>query len=216
MWSEMMLTWSAFAPIFKPILPSGWRTRRTLHPFRRGRPTCLHWSAELGRTHRCAPTRMPMQPRYSHSPKKQNESAHLPQKLRTCYPISYRTISNNTMPIALLIDFGSTYTKVDAVDLATDRFLGRTQAPSTVDTDVTQGLFRALNLLKEQTGLRDEQMTLKLTCSSAAGGLRMVAIGLIGRLTAEAAHRGGTGVGHARHHTPGGWRGRWQPRGHCA
>ncbi len=99
------------------------------------------------------------------------------------------------MSIALLIDFGSTYTKVAAADLDTDRFLGRTQVPSTVDTDVTQGLFRALNLLKEQTGLRDEQVTLKLACSSAAGGLRMVAIGLIGRLTAEAAHRAALGAG---------------------
>ncbi|MDO8751426.1 MAG: methylaspartate mutase accessory protein GlmL [Dehalococcoidia bacterium] len=99
------------------------------------------------------------------------------------------------MSIALLIDFGSTYTKVAAVDLDTDRFLGRTQAPSTVDTDITQGLFRALSLLKEQTGLRDEQVTLKLACSSAAGGLRMVAIGLIGRLTAEAAHRAALGAG---------------------
>ena len=99
------------------------------------------------------------------------------------------------MSIALLIDFGSTYTKVAAVDLDTDRFLGRTQAPSTVDTDVTQGLLRALNLLKTQTGIRDEQVTLKLACSSAAGGLRMVAIGLIGRLTAEGAHRAALGAG---------------------
>ncbi len=99
------------------------------------------------------------------------------------------------MSIALLIDFGSTYTKVAAVDLDTDRFLGRAQAPSTVDTDVTQGLLRALSLLKEQTGLRDEQVTLKLACSSAAGGLRKVAIGLIDRLTAEAAYRAALGAG---------------------
>ena len=99
------------------------------------------------------------------------------------------------MEVALLIDFGSTYTKVAAVDLGEDRFIGRAQAPSTVHTDVTQGLFRSLQLLKEQTGLRDDQVTLKLACSSAAGGLRMVAVGLISRLTAEAANRAALGAG---------------------
>ncbi|MBI4338324.1 MAG: glutamate mutase L [Chloroflexi bacterium] len=99
------------------------------------------------------------------------------------------------MPIALLIDFGSTYTKVAAVDLNQDRFLGHAQAPSTVDTDVTQGLLRAIHLLREQTGIRDEQVTLRLACSSAAGGLRMAAVGFIGRLTAEAANRAALGAG---------------------
>ena len=99
------------------------------------------------------------------------------------------------MAIALLIDFGSTYTKVAAVDLDEDRFIGRAQAPSTVDTDVNQGLFRAIQLLKGQTGLQEDQVALKLACSSAAGGLRMVAVGLIGRLTAEAANRAALGAG---------------------
>ena len=82
------------------------------------------------------------------------------------------------MRIALLIDFGSTYTKVTAVDMERDRFIGRAQAPSTVDTDVTHGLLRTFHLLKEQTGIRDDEVELKLACSSAAGGLRMVAVGL--------------------------------------
>lgn len=99
------------------------------------------------------------------------------------------------MSIALLIDFGSTYTKVAAVDVEQERFVGRAQAPSTVETDVTQGLASAIALLKEKTGLRDDQVTLKLACSSAAGGLRMVAVGLIGRLTAEAANRAALGAG---------------------
>ena len=100
-----------------------------------------------------------------------------------------------TLDIALLIDFGSTYTKVVAVDLVDGCFLGRAQCSSTVDTDVTEGLLRALHLLKEQSGIRDEQVTLKLACSSAAGGLRVVAVGHIGRLTAEAANRAALGAG---------------------
>ncbi len=99
------------------------------------------------------------------------------------------------MRIALLIDFGSTYTKVTAVDLDQDRFIGRAQAPSTVETDVTQGLLRALQLLKQQHDISDADVELRLACSSAAGGLRMVAIGLIGRLTAEAATRAVLGAG---------------------
>ncbi len=99
------------------------------------------------------------------------------------------------MSVALLIDFGSTYTKVAAVDLEQARFIGWAQAPSTVDTDVTQGLLRALKLLKDQTGLQDKQVSLRLACSSAAGGLRMVAVGLVGRLTAEAANQAALGAG---------------------
>ena len=99
------------------------------------------------------------------------------------------------MQIALLIDFGSTYTKVAAVDLDEARFLGRAQAPSTVDTDVTQGLNRAIRLLRGSYDLRDDDITLKLASSSAAGGLRMAAVGHIGRLTAEAATRAALGAG---------------------
>ena len=99
------------------------------------------------------------------------------------------------MAVAILIDFGSTYTKVAAVDLEQDTFIGRAQAPSTVDTNVTQGLSRAIHLLKEQTGITEPEISLRLACSSAAGGLRMVAIGLIGRLTAEAANRAALGAG---------------------
>ena len=97
------------------------------------------------------------------------------------------------MSLALLIDFGSTYTKVTAVDLETDRFIGRAQAPSTVDTDVLQGLSRALGVLKAQVNL--DNVSLKLASSSAAGGLRMVAVGLIARLTSEAANRAALGAG---------------------
>lgn len=99
------------------------------------------------------------------------------------------------MPVALLVDFGSTYTKAAAVDLDSERFLGRAQAPSTVQTDVTEGLLQALSMLKRQTGLMDSQMTVRLACSSAAGGLRMAAVGFIGRLTAEAANRAALGAG---------------------
>ena len=49
--------------------------------------------------------------------------------------------------LAILIDFGSTYTKVVAVDPASAEVLGRSQSASTVQTDVREGLLNALKQL---------------------------------------------------------------------
>ena len=56
------------------------------------------------------------------------------------------------MGLALLIDFGSTYTKVTAVDLNAGLFLGRSQAPSTVSTNVLDGFEAAERQLESQLG----------------------------------------------------------------
>lgn len=99
------------------------------------------------------------------------------------------------MDIALLIDFGSTYTKVTAIDLDSEELLARTQAPTTVGTDIMIGLDNGLRQLTATTGLETDQMATRLACSSAAGGLRMVAIGLVPELTAEAAKQAALGAG---------------------
>jgi uncharacterized protein (TIGR01319 family) len=101
------------------------------------------------------------------------------------------------MRVALLFDFGSTYTKVAAVELGEGMLIGRAQAPSTVETDVNLGLEAALRELKGQTGIgiRDRRVALRLACSSARGGLRLVAIGLVPQLTTEAARRAALGAG---------------------
>ena len=52
----------------------------------------------------------------------------------------------------LLIDFGSTYTKVTAVDIDQPSLLGTAASYTTVETDVTEGLHQALTLLEQQTG----------------------------------------------------------------
>ena len=44
----------------------------------------------------------------------------------------------------LLIDFGSTYTKVTAVDLETETLLGTSQSWTTVQTDIGEGLADAV------------------------------------------------------------------------
>lgn len=99
------------------------------------------------------------------------------------------------MDIALLIDFGSTYTKVTAIDLHAEELVGRTQAPTTVGTDIMVGLRNALQQLEDSTGLKSEEIDTRLACSSAAGGLRMAAIGLVPELTAEAAKQAALGAG---------------------
>lgn len=95
---------------------------------------------------------------------------------------------------ALLIDFGSTYTKLRAVDLAAARIVGSGQGPSTVTTDVTIGLTAALDDLASKLGGLPT-FRYRLASSSAAGGLRMVTVGLVKELTAEAARRAALGAG---------------------
>ncbi|UCH73726.1 MAG: glutamate mutase L [Rhodospirillales bacterium] len=95
---------------------------------------------------------------------------------------------------ALLIDFGSTYTKLRAVDLAAGAVVAAGQGPSTVTTDVTIGLEAALADLDRHMGGLPE-FRYRLASSSAAGGLRMVTVGLVTELTAEAARRAALGAG---------------------
>ena len=99
------------------------------------------------------------------------------------------------MDIRLFIDFGSTFTKVVAIDIPNETIIGRVQVPSTVDTDVTIGLQKAIDNLKEETGIRNLADREALACSSAAGGLRMVCMGLVPSLTCEAAIRAALGAG---------------------
>lgn len=93
----------------------------------------------------------------------------------------------------LLVDFGSTYTKVTAVDLETESIVGTARGITTVETDVMDGLNQALERLFTSTGKLSFNKV--LGCSSAAGGLKMVAVGLVPSLTAEAAKRAALGAG---------------------
>ena len=99
------------------------------------------------------------------------------------------------MEAYLLIDFGSTYTKVTAIDLEAEVVLGTAQSSTTIEDDVRIGLNKALDLLEEQTGLGVDDYAGKYASSSAAGGLKMVSIGLVPSLTLEAARRAALGAG---------------------
>jgi len=95
---------------------------------------------------------------------------------------------------ALLIDFGSTYTKLRAIDLDRRRILGSGQGPSTVTSDIMVGMKVALADLEMRLGSLP-RFKYRLASSSAAGGLRMVTVGLVRELTAEAARRAALGAG---------------------
>lgn len=89
------------------------------------------------------------------------------------------------MSYALFTDVGSTFTKVTAADLDNCRIVGRAMSPTTILTDVNIGVSKAIELLEQQCGKLE--FDFKLACSSAAGGLKMVACGLVPDLTSEAA-----------------------------
>lgn len=101
----------------------------------------------------------------------------------------------DALGIYLLVDFGSTYTKVTAVNLESEEIVGWAQASTTVDTDITTGLQKALSKLADTCGIDATKVQGKYACSSAAGGLIMAAIGLVPELTLEAARRAALGAG---------------------
>ena len=97
------------------------------------------------------------------------------------------------MKQVLLIDFGSTYTKVTAVDVKKQELLGTAASYTTVQTDVNDGLEDALKILSKKIG--NLEYDARYACSSAAGGLKMIACGLVPELTAEAAKQASLGAG---------------------
>lgn len=96
----------------------------------------------------------------------------------------------------LAVDFGSTYTKVTAIEVEnarSARIVGTAQAFTTIATDVREGLDTALARLASHIG--DFVWDRLLCCSSAAGGLAMVALGLVPELTAKAARMAAENAG---------------------
>lgn len=94
------------------------------------------------------------------------------------------------MKKVLLTDFGSTYTKLTLVDLDSEEVLGSAQSTTTVGTNILDGYSKALEKLGDVGDVSE-----KLACSSAAGGLVVAAIGLVKQLTVEAAKRAALGAG---------------------
>ena len=93
----------------------------------------------------------------------------------------------------LTADFGSTYTKLTAIDASKKEIVGTSAAFTTIDTDVMEGYNLALKRLEDEIGeFKYDEL---ICCSSAAGGLRMVALGLVPELTAKAARMAASSAG---------------------
>lgn len=99
------------------------------------------------------------------------------------------------MKVYLLVDFGSTYTKITAVDVASETVIGCAQSPTTVKTGLSIGLNNALAELKKTCEFDEKEICGRYASSSAAGGLKMAAIGLVPALTLSAARRAALGAG---------------------
>lgn len=95
----------------------------------------------------------------------------------------------------LFLDIGSTYTKGAVIDERKARLLGVARSPTTVETDISIGVRNVIDRLLP--GLEEPETALRqrFASSSAAGGLRLVAIGLVPDLTLEAARRAALGAG---------------------
>jgi len=107
-----------------------------------------------------------------------------------------RSLTCGMSDIGIFVDFGSTYTKVTAIDLDEEVLIGQGRAESTVRTDLTIGLKKAYKELEEKAGKPCiEASTLKLACSSAAGGLRLIVIGLVPSLSLSAGRMAALGAG---------------------
>ena len=86
--------------------------------------------------------------------------------------------------IYLLVDVGSTYTKLNLVDTEKNEILGSASSYTTVETDVREGFNKAYEKLSKKTDVKYDKI---LGCSSASGGLKVVAIGFSKNLTTNAA-----------------------------
>jgi uncharacterized protein (TIGR01319 family) len=93
-----------------------------------------------------------------------------------------------------LADFGSTYTKLTLVDPEEGRLLVRAQAPTSIRTDLMEGYKTALAAAEASLG-EPVELELELAASSAGGGLRVAAVGLVADLTAAAARQAALNAG---------------------
>ncbi|WP_199035111.1 glutamate mutase L [Glycomyces salinus] len=93
--------------------------------------------------------------------------------------------------VVVCVDVGSTYTKAAAVDAETGALRGTASHPTTLETDVMDGLGAAVAdaLPEGATAART------LVCSSAGGGLRLGVVGNEPLVTARAAYRAGLSAG---------------------
>ena len=92
----------------------------------------------------------------------------------------------------LVVDVGSTFTKAALVDAPSGAVLGRAETPTTLDTDVMDGVRALARELGDAAAVEEKRI---LACSSAGGGLRLAVVGYERTVTAEAGYRVGLSAG---------------------
>ena len=94
--------------------------------------------------------------------------------------------TNATNCHIVVVDVGSTYTKLTLMQMRDGSLvhLGRSQCPTTVE-GIHEGLEAARSGLGSLSPLAKDKATMTLATSSAAGGLRMVAMGYMPKVTAN-------------------------------
>ena len=93
----------------------------------------------------------------------------------------------------LTADIGSTYTKLTAIDSIQKKIIATSSAFTTIETDVLEGFNKAYTKIKKTAPNFNYDKL--YCCSSAAGGLKMVAIGLVPELTSKAAKLAASSAG---------------------
>jgi len=93
------------------------------------------------------------------------------------------------LTVIVCVDVGSTFTKAAAVDVDTGDLLATGSHPTTIGTDVLDGVDAVLAQVA-----RPDVSEVR-ACSSAGGGLRLVVVGYERAVTAEAGHRVGLSAG---------------------
>ena len=99
------------------------------------------------------------------------------------------------MKCYLLVDFGSTNTKLTVVDIDKEEIVLTSKSVTTIEDDIMRGFNNAYEQIADKVAEYQIEFVDKLGCSSAAGGLKMIAIGLVPELTSEAAKRASLGAG---------------------
>ena len=104
---------------------------------------------------------------------------------------------NNLNIDVLVAEIGSTTTIVNAFQIHRDNpiFLGRGVANTTVETDVNEGLNKAIEDLKCSLKVDDISYNEMFASSSAAGGLRMSVHGLVYEMTVRASKEAALNAG---------------------
>lgn len=98
------------------------------------------------------------------------------------------------MRVVTLTDFGSTFTKVTVVEDGSGRLVAQAQHPTTIATDVLDGYVAASTAALDSLD-RQADVVAELAASSAGGGLRMAAVGIVAELTAAAGRQAALNAG---------------------